>query len=347
MINSIYTDTPVSPELAERLWAMPKVELHVHLEGATDAATIWELARRNKVKLPASTLEEWQAMYAFRDFSHFVEIYLQAVDCMRTPADFAYMTERFIKQQARHNVKYCETFLSASFMVDKFPHDEIFAALAEGAERGKEEHGVELRFIPDIGRDFPDTARPVLDFVLKGKEYGVFIGLGVGGSEIGFPPELFTDVFMEAQRQGLHVVAHAGETEGPSSIWGALRSLKAERIGHGVRALEDPDLVAYLRHTQIPLEVSPSSNYCLKVVPLDEPHPIRKLMDQGVYVTVNSDDPPMFSTDLSSEYVLLASQGFSWDELWQVNRNALEAAFLTEEARAVYRADWDQFSAQL
>lgn len=345
-MNSIYSSTAVAPTLVDRLWAMPKVELHVHLEGATDAATVWELAQRNHVTLPAATLEAWQSMYSFRDFNHFIDIYLLAAECMQTPDDFAFMVERFLERQAQHNVKYCEVFLSASFVLDKFPHDEIIAALAEGAERGAAIYGIQLRFIPDISRQTPETRYRVLDFVLAGREQGIFIGLGLGGKEVGFPPELFSDVFAEARHQGLHVVAHAGETEGPQSIWGAIRSLQAERIGHGVRAIEDQRLVKHLCQTQIPLEVSPYSNYRLKVVPLDQPHPIRALMDQGVYVTVNTDDPSMFSTDLTSEYMLLARQGFSWDELWQLNLNALEAGFLSDEAKAIYRAQWQTFASQ-
>ncbi|MBI5841075.1 MAG: adenosine deaminase [Chloroflexi bacterium] len=342
-MNPIYTSTFVSAELTHFLQTMPKVELHVHLEGATDAATVWELAQRNHVILPASRLEDWQAMYTFRDFDHFVDIYLLAASCMQTPSDFAFMTERFLQRQAQHNVKYCEVFLSASLMLDKFPQDEVIAALAEGASRGKAAFGIQLRFIPDIAREMPESRYRVLDFVLKGRERGIFIGLGVGGREIGFPPELFSDVFTEARRQGLHVVAHAGETEGPQSIWGALHSLRAERIGHGVRAIEDPRLVDELRKTQIPLEVSPYSNYRLKVVPPNQRHPIRDLMDRGVYVTVNSDDPPMFSTDLTQEYLLLAAQGFTVDELWQLNLNGLNAAFLEEDGKSELRKEWDAF----
>lgn len=346
-MQPIYTNTTISDKLANCLHAMPKIELHVHLEGATDAATIWELAARNRVALPAATLEEWQSMYAFRDFNHFVEIYMLAADCMRTPEDFAFMTEQFLQQQATHNIRYCEAFLSATFMLDKLPADELIDALMEGVQRGEKQYGTRVRFIPDFTRELPDSRYRVLDFVLQGQAKGIFIGFGVGGKEVGFPPELFEDVFTEARRQGLRVVAHAGETEGAQSIWGALHSLRAERIGHGVRALEDPQLIDHLRQTQIPLEVSPSSNYCLKVVPTDQPHPIRALMDQGVYVTVNTDDPPMFSTDLTHEYLLLARQGFSWEELWQLNLNALHASFLPDEAKREYLAQWQGFATQI
>jgi len=345
-MTKIYENTPISPELADRLRRMPKIELHIHLEGATDAATVWELAQRNKVSLPAATLEELESMYVFRDFEQFIDIYSLGTRCMQTPDDFAYMTDSFLARQAQHNVRYCEVFLSASFMLDNFPQDEVIAALVESAKRGEEKHGIGLRFIPDIARHEPDTRHRVLDFIMKGYEQGIFIGLGLGGIEVGFPPELFTDVFTEARRQGLHVVAHAGETEGTQSIWGAINDLHVERIGHGVRAVEDKKLVEYLARTQIPLEVSPYSNYRLKVVPQDQPHPIRQLVDQGVYCTVNSDDPPMFSTDLTSEYLLLARQGFSWDELWQLNLNALEASFLSDEAKALFRTEWQVFCSQ-
>ncbi len=342
-MTTIYHPTLLPDDLANRLRTMPKVELHVHLEGATDAATIWELAKRNKVTLPAKTLEEWQAMYAFRDFNHFIEIYLHATQCMQTADDFAFMVDRFLAQQAAQNVRYCEVFLSASFMLDNFPQDEVIDAFSEGIKRGKEKYDVGLRFIPDIARHEPETRHRVLDFILKGYEQGVFIGLGLGGIEAGYPAGLFTDVYDEARRQGLHLVAHAGETTGAESVWGAINDLKVERIGHGVRAVEDQELLAYLAESQIPLEVCPHSNYRLKVTPLDQPHPLRKLMDAGVYCTVNSDDPPMFSTDLTSEYLLLARQGFSWEELWQLNLNALEASFLSSKEKALKRAEWLNF----
>ncbi|MBT3314715.1 MAG: adenosine deaminase [Anaerolineae bacterium] len=342
-MTKIYENTPISPELSKRLWEMPKAEIHVHLEGATDAATVWELAQRNKVTLPAATLEEWLSMYAFRDFDHFLDIYLLATQCMQTADDFAFMFERFLAEQARHNVRYCEVFLSASFMLDNFPQEEVITVFAEGIKHAKEKYDIGMRFIPDIARHIPESRYRVLDFILKGREAGVFIGLGLGGPEVGFPPGLFMDVYEEARRQGLHVVAHAGEVVGPESVWGALTELKSERIGHGVRAVDDPKLLEYLAETQIPLEVCPHSNYRLKVTPFNEPHQIRKLVDAGVYCTVNSDDPPMFSTDLTSEYLLLAKQGFSWDELWQLNGNTLEASFLSDEEKATYRTEWDAF----
>ena len=346
-MQSIYKKTELSSMLIKQIQAMPKAEIHVHLEGATDAATVWELAQRNRVKLPAETVEAWQALYEFRDFNHFIEIYQLAAGCMQTVEDFAFMTERFLAQQAAQNVRYCELFLSATYLVEKFSSHEIIAALHEAILDSKQKYGVEAVFIPDIARQEPDSRFKVLDFVLQGREQGIFIGLGLGGIEVGYPPELFADVYAEARQQGVHVVAHAGETCGPESIWGAINDLQVERIGHGVRAVEDDKLVEYLRKTQLPLEVSPVSNYRLKVVPFDQPHPIHTLMQQGVFVTVNTDDPPMFSTTLIDEYVLLAQQGFSWDELWQLNLNTLNATFLSESRKAAYLAEWAAFESKV
>jgi adenosine deaminase len=342
----LFGNTPVTETLAANLHAMPKMELHVHLEGATDAATVWELAHRNRIELPARTVEELEQMFVFRDFGHFIEVYLLAAGCMRTPEDYRILVGRFLDRQALHNIRYSEVFLSGSLLLDKFPHAELIDALAEGLAEGEKKHGVRARFIPDISRERKDTRFRVLDLALTGKEKGIFCGIGLGGIEVGNPAELFADVFAEARRLGLHVVAHAGETDGASSIWGAIRSLEVERIGHGVRATDDPVLIDHLRRSRTPLEVSPHSNYRLKVVGAEQPHPIRTLVDQGVLVTVNTDDPPMFSTDLTAEYLLLARQGFTWEELWQVNLNALESSFLSPEDKASYRREWQAFASQ-
>jgi len=341
--DEFYSPHSLDPDLSARLEAMPKIELHVHLEGAVDPAAIWEMSRRNRVSLPAASLDEWRTFFEFRDFAHFLQVYTASVHCMHTPLDFMLMTEQFLANQARMNVRYTEAFLSASFFVQKLPLDELVDALVEGAAAGEEQYGSRVRFIPDIGRHEPETAWPVLEFVLQGWQRGLFLGLGLGGPEEGFPPGLYEEVYAEARHQRLHVVAHAGETAGPESVWGALDDLQAERIGHGVRSVEDPALMDALRERQVPLEVSPTSNYRLKVVTADQPHPIRQLVDHGLLVTVNSDDPSMFATDLNLEYQLLARQGFTWEELWQLNLNAIEASFMPEEDKIVYRAEWKSF----
>ena len=338
-----YAVASITPDLAERFRAMPKAEIHVHAEGATDAETFYRMAQRNRIELPVDSLAEWKQFFEFRDFPHFIQVYATAVQCLQTPADYALMIERLYQRQSEENILYTEAFLSASFITQKFEDDEILDAIAAGRAVGEEKYPCQINLIPDIVREIPDSQRRVLEFVLQGKERGLFIGLGVGGLETGYPPELFTETYAEAQRQGLRIVAHAGEAVGAESIWGAVNCLKAERIGHGIRCLDDPNLVEVLRQRQIPLEVSPQSNYCLGVVKQGQPHPIRKMVDAGLYCTINSDDPAMFSTNLTSEYMALAKQGFSWEELWQLNLNTLEAAFLDEVEKEKYRVEWETF----
>jgi adenosine deaminase len=322
---------------------MPKVELHVHLEGATDPDAAWAMAARNGVRLPARTLEEWRAFYAFRDFDHFIEVYTAAAGAIRTPEDWAFMAERFCAGQAAQNVRYTEAFLSASFLLARLPAGAVLDALAAGVAAGERRHGVRVRFIPDVARHTPDTRWAVLDFCSLGQERGLFLGLGLGGPERGFPPEPFADVYREARARGLRMVAHAGETAGAESVRGAVEVLGAERVGHGVRVLEDAGLVAELRDRGVPFEVCPTSNYRLKVVREGAPHPIRRMADAGLVCTVNSDDPPMFGTTLVGEYERLARQGFGWAELWAMNRNALGAAFLDDAERARLAAEFDAF----
>jgi adenosine deaminase len=334
----------VSAEVLHRLEAMPKVEIQVHLEGATDAETIFEMAERNRVALPVRSLAGWKRFYEFTDFDHFIDVYTAATRCMRSPEDFALMVERFLGNQARQHVRYSEVFVSASHHLGRLPDDDLLAALASGAAAGEARHGSRARFIADIARHLPDTRWRVLELAQRGRERGLFIGLGLGGKEVGHPPEDFADTFAEARRQGLRVVAHAGETAGPESVCGAIEALEAARIGHGVRCLEDAALVDQLRVSQTPLEVCPQSNYCLGVVKRGQPHPIRRMVDAGLFCTLNSDDPPMFSTTLNREYQALAEQGFSWEELWRLNLNTLRASFLEEAERAVYEAEWEAFA---
>jgi adenosine deaminase len=323
--------------LEQQIRQLPKFEIHVHMEGATEAETFYTIAQGNGIELPYPDLESWKQFFEFQNFPHFIEVYVSAVGLLRSAEDYAYLIEEFYGHQARQNIVYTEAFLSATYLADKFDHDEILEAIAGAMQRGKRKYGGEVRFIPDIARQEPESQKSVLQFVKRGVDQGVFIGLGLGGLEIGFPPELFTETFTEAREHGMHVVAHAGEGVGPESIWGALKSLKAERIGHGIRSIEDPELLAYLRDQQTPIEVNPVSNYCLGIVKEGENHPIRQMVDAGLNCSVNSDDPAMFSTSLTKEYLLLAEQGFSWEELQQLNRNALEACFMSEGEKEVYR----------
>jgi adenosine deaminase len=204
---------------------------------------------------------------------------------------------------------------------------------------------VRVRFIPDVARHLPDTQRAVLDFATRGHARGPVPGPRPRRPEAGWPPELFRETYAEAGRRGLRLVAHAGETAGAESVRGAVEALGAERVGHGVRCLEDPAVVDVLRARGTPLEVCPDEQLPPGRRAAGRPHPLRALVDAGLVCTVNSDDPGMFGTTLVDEYRLLAAQGFTWDELWQLNRNALGAAFLGDAERAALAARWDAWAA--
>jgi adenosine deaminase len=333
----------IDPVLRQKIERMPKAEIHVHLEGTMTPETVWNLAEKNRVRLPAASLESWKQYYAFRDFSHFINVYVAASNAIAKPEDFTHILVHFAAQQQAQNVLYSEVFLSASLHLGRFRDEAIIEALEQGIQVASRQHNVRLLFIPDIARERPKTQQQVLDFTLKGRDKGIFIGLSLAGQEAGYPPELFRSTFAEARQKGLHVVAHAGEVVGPSSIWAALDCLHAERIGHGIRCLEDPLLVARLKKQRIPLEVCPVSNYRTGAISPSSPHPIRSLVEQGLRCTVNSDDPPMFGTNLIKEYCTLATQGFSWPELWAINRATLDATFLSEHERKELSKGWEAF----
>jgi adenosine deaminase len=221
--------------------------------------------------------------------------------------------------------------------------DDLIAGLDAGRAAIRRMFGVEVAWIIDIPRNLSfnritglyngKASGPTVDMALAWKDRGV-VALGLGGYELGAPPEPFAAAFDRARAGGLHSIPHAGEHVGPEGVWGAIRSLQAERIGHGVRAIEDPELVAYLVEHQIPLEINPSSNIRLGVYPDFGSHPLRQFWDAGVYVTVNSDDPPLFNTTLNQEYRLLIDAfGFGVNELEQVSLNALRVSFLPDERK--------------
>lgn len=318
--------------------AMPKVELHVHLEGSIRPATLLELARRNQVALPAATLDELREYYRFTDFAHFIKVYGVIIQCLQTPDDFRLITEEFGATMADQNIRYAEITWSPISHVRRtgFNFAELLAGVNQGRKSALERYGVDMRWITDIVRNMYgriEDGMQTAEMAVFGRDQGV-VALGLGGLETGYPPEWFTAPFAYALAHGLHAVPHAGEAAGPDSVWGAIRSLKAERIGHGIRAIDDPALVAYLREQRIPLEVCPTSNVCTGVVADISRHPIRRLYDAGVIITVNSDDPPMFNTTLTDEYLALARHlGFNAAEIEQLVFNAVRATLLPLEAR--------------
>lgn len=323
------------------LLRLPKAELHVHLEGAMRPAVLLELARRNGIELPARDAAGLKRWFRFRDFEHFVQVYLTASRALRTPEDFQLLALDFMAEQACQNIAYTEAhFTISTHLTNGADGGEVLDALVEAIAEGKKRHGVTLRLIPDVVRNVGvELADRTLEWALAGRNKGVVVALGLSGSETRFPNEPFRPHFDEAKRQGLRRVAHAGEHAGPESIRSVLAVCSAERIGHGVRAVEDPGLIEELRAVRIPLEVCPTSNTCLGVAPDLPSHPFDRLYRAGVHLSINSDDPVFFNTNLTREYLLLHQTfGYTPAELAGLALAALRCSFLPEPERAALEA---------
>lgn len=333
-------------ELSEFAQRMPKAELHIHLEGSILPRTLLILAQRNHISLPADDEAGLTELYRFRNFDQFLETYMLITRCLRTPEDYRLIAYEYGCECARQNIRYAEvTFtILTNTRLTNLSWQEIIQGLNAGREQARTDFGVWWQWIFDIVRNLPDTQEPVLDIALAAQELGV-VALGLGGIEAGFPPELFVDTFTRAEREHLHRVPHAGEISGPQSVWMAIKLLHAERIGHGVRSIEDPSLVEYLRSSSLPLEICPTSNICLKVYPDYAHHPLRKLWNAGLVLTIGSDDPPMFGTDLNHEYLILVKEfGFTQAELERISLNAIHASFLRQgEKKKLEQEFHDEF----
>lgn len=288
----------------------PKIELHVHLEGTIRAPTLLEIARRNDVSLPASTVEGLRELYRFRDFDHFIEVWILTTNALRTAEDFRQVVVDYAAEAASHGAVYIEGIFSpAERVASGVAWDIIFSGYCDGAVEAEEEHGVVVRLTPDIYRGASlGEACDVARWAARFKERGV-VGVGLGGLEAAYPPEPYAPAFAIAKDAGLGSVPHAGEVAGPGSIRGAIDALGADRIRHGIRAIEDPALVAELVDRQLVLDVCPTSNVCTKAVSSLDMHPLPQLVAAGVLCSVSTDDPAMFDTDLGREYELLSTMG--------------------------------------
>lgn len=318
-------------ELTEAIVQMPKVELHVHLEGSIRPATLLTLAERHQVALPAKNVEELRKWYRFSNFAHFVEIYHVISACLRTPEDIELVAREFLAGQAAENIVYSEVTYTAYtiYCMTGISIERQLQALSAARRWAEQTLGVTMALVLDIARDLtPEEGMRTADAAIAGQRYGV-IALGLSGSEAEHSSEKFRAAFDRAKKAGLRSLPHAGENAGPSSIWGALRDLGAERLGHGVRCIEDAQLCAELKARQIPLEVCPTSNVCLGVAPSLLQHALPRLLELGLCVTLNSDDPPLFNTTLTDEYRRCV-QAFGWnaETVAQLAQNAVYAASL-------------------
>jgi aminodeoxyfutalosine deaminase len=296
----------------------PKIELHVHLEGAVRPAALIEIADRNGLTLPAHDVDELAELYRFRDFDHFIELWMLTTHVIRTEVDFRQVVVSYAQEAAGHGAVYIEgIFTPAERVVGGASWDEVFTGFCDGADEAKEVTGVEVRLTPDIPRGFPvEAAFETARYSLKYRERGI-VGLGLGGRESGFPPEPFAPAFRIAKEGGLASVPHAGETEGVASIRGALDALGADRLRHGIRAADDPRLLEELAARAIVCDVCPVSNLRTRAVDSLEAHPLSVMLDAGVLCSLSTDDPAMFDTDLTREYETAARLGLSAREAYR------------------------------
>ncbi len=329
--------------LDEFIRRMPKVELHVHLEGSVRPETLLKLARQHGVALPADSVDGLREWYRFSDFGHFLEVYFQICECIRTPDDIELVAREFLTGQAQQNIRYSEVTYTpyTHYVQSGLAFEQQLAAINRARAWAESELGVSMGLILDISRDVsPAEGLITTEWAIGGMGRGV-VALGLGGPEDGNPPTKFAEAFARARAAGLASVPHAGEVAGPQSMWDALHIAHAARIGHGVRCLEDPTLVDELRVSQVPLDVCPTSNVCLGVFPSLADHPLPRLIDAGLYVTLNSDDPPMFNTTLTDEYLAAAHVfGFGPDTLEWLALNGVRASLLPRETRARMEADF-------
>ncbi|MET8153038.1 adenosine deaminase [Actinoplanes sp. NPDC049668] len=335
-------------DLTSFIAGLPKAELHVHHVGSASPRIVAELAARHEGESPVPADPAALADYfAFRDFGHFIEVYLSVVDLIRDDEDVRTLTYEVARELARQQVRYAElTITPYSHVRRGIPAAEFCAAIEDARRSAAGDFGIDLRWCFDIpGEAGLPAAEETLRIALEQRPDGL-ISFGLGGPEVGVPRPQFKPYFDKARAAGLRSVPHAGETTGPETIWSALRDLGAERIGHGISAAGDPELMAYLADNQVPLEVCPTSNVRTRAVPSLDEHPLPALVAAGVPVTINSDDPPMFGTTLEEEYAVAARLlGLDQAGVAELARAAVRASFLPAGGKSALLAEIDGYAA--
>ncbi len=335
-------------DLTTFIAGLPKAELHVHHVGSASPRIVAQLAARHPDSPVPQDPEALAEYFTFRDFAHFIEVYLTVVDLIRDPEDVRLLTYEIARDMARQNIRYAELTVTPYSSLRRGIPDVGFLEAIEDARRAAErELGVVLRWCFDIPGEVDgpvaaeETARLACDLTPEG-----LVSFGLGGPEIGVGRPRFKPYFDRAIATGLHSVPHAGETTGPETIWDALTALRAERIGHGTSAARDPRLLEHLAERRIPLEVCPTSNLATRAVPSLSEHPLAEMVGAGVLVTINTDDPPMFGTDLNTEYAVAARLlDLDTAGVADLARNAVAASFLDEPAKGRLTAEIDTYLA--
>jgi len=310
--------------------ALPKVELHLHLEGAIPYEALWHLVQ--KYGGDVASLDVLKRRFAYKDFAHFLETWTWKNQFLREYEDFSLIAEAVARDLASQNIHYAEVFFSPpDFLRQGLQTQRITEAVRRGLERVEE---IEIALVADLVRDLgPERGELTLAEVNEVRHLGV-VGVGIGGSERDFPPEAFEGVFARARQLGFRTSAHAGEGAGPESIWVAIRRLQVDRVGHGTRAEEDEVLLDYIVEQGIPVEMCPISNVRTGVVKTYEEHPVRRYFERGVNLSINTDDPKMFGNSLAEEYkMLVEKKGFTAEEVKRLVLGAVEMSWMPEKRK--------------
>ena len=314
--------------------ALPKAELHCHIEGTLEPELMMKLSEKNKIKIPYSTVEEIRAAYQFNNLQSFLDLYYLGANVLQTEEDFYDLTYAYLTRSKQDNVRHTEIFFDPQTHTDRgIAFETVIKGIYKALEDGHKKLGISFKLIMCFLRHLSEKeAFKTLELARPFHE--LIDGIGLDSSEVGHPPQKFQNVFTEAQKQGYWAVAHAGE-EGPANyIWDALKLLHAKRIDHGVRCVEDPELVAYLRTNRIPLTVCPLSNVKLKVFPSMQAHNIHKLLKEQLVVTINSDDPAYFDGYINDNYIAVADAfHLNAKELSLIAKNSFMASFLRDQEK--------------
>jgi adenosine deaminase len=332
--------------MSEFIEKLPKVELHMHIEGSMLPATLLTLAEKNKVKLPYQTLEEVEVAYQFKDLTEFVNIYLQSTEVIKTAEDFYTLTLEYLQKCQQQNIHHTEVFCDVRTYIEQgLPPEIVLDGIEAGFKHGQQLYGISGGMIPCFIRHL-GVDKAWDDWQFYQQHTDRILGIGLAAIEVGYPASMFAEVFKEIHQAGLPVVAHAGEEGSPDYIWSAIRDINVNRIDHGIRSLEDPKLVEYLQQTQIPLTVCPCSNTALHVFEHMEQHVIGQMLDLGLNVTINSDDPAHFGAYLHENMEAVQQHcGITDEQLIRMSHNAIDASFSDVSRKAELHELLDSFVA--
>jgi adenosine deaminase len=326
---------------ADIIKALPKAQLHVHLVGSIRPKTVWSFVEQGKVDTTYKSVDENSRLLEYQDFGHFIQTYVSIVDLITDEQQFERIAYEFLEDNARCNVQYVEaSFSPADHTKRGLEFPKMIDAINQGIQQAEKDYGVKCNIRIDLVRNYgSNMGITVLNWIEEKPDN--IVSIDIGGSEDKFPPKPYVLAYKRAKEMGLHLVAHAGEAAGPSSIWDAIKYLNVERIGHGTSAIHDESLMDYLKEKKIVIEACPVSNIRTGVVESLDKHPIRKFFDRGLIVTVNSDDPSLFGTDMNNEYMkIYENLGFTIPELMQLSLNAIDSAFISDEERITLRTQF-------